>query len=562
MSHVHAWCNRILEGLLSAGVTELIVSPGSRSTPMLLAALASPIVIHSVIDERSAGFFALGRARARRQPVALLCTSGSAGAHYLPAFLEARYARHVLIALTADRPPELLQSGANQTIDQSQLLAAACPCISLGMPDSHPDSGPGVRRRVQQAIALATGPVHFNLPFRKPLEPDAGPADKVKPSPAPAIAAPRLLATASLLEELASQIQGAKRGLIVAGPTDSEEHARAILRLANHTGFVLLAEATSGARFTREALATRCDMFPHILESNTLGTSLTPDLVLQLGAEPCNGALQRWLAKHQPPTFRFSESQIVNRSDGSMTVVLGDLAANCGFICAADSSNADTKGYLQKWQTLNTKVSAIVSELQSQSSQFCEASALAQLTVGLPEGSTLTIGNSLSIRSIDMMVQTSPKQLRILHQRGTSGIDGLIAGAIGSSDTGPSTLVLGDVSCSHDSASLALAHLTKGPLGIVCIDNGGGQIFSYLPISKQSLPAEQWDLWKTPPSLDYSELCKAYGVAYRKVTSLQEVEDATAWLHQAPCSFLHICLPQDGLRRFQQHIQSAIALSS
>lgn len=570
MSSTRSWCNRILEALLAAGVTDLVVSPGSRSTPLLLAALDSPLRLHSVIDERSAAFFALGRSRATGAPTALLCTSGSAAAHYLPAFLEAKYTAQVLIALSADRPPELQDCGANQTIDQRQLLAAACPpCLELGMPDSNPQALAGVRRRVYEAVSLAVGPLHINLPFRKPLEPTpADASDSIEKFSPPNLHRPSFHVSTECVESVQAHCKRAKAILIVAGPsetspTQTQALATILVRLAEATGAVLLAESTSGVRFNGLAHPQRFDAYPHVLANESAARELAPDLILQFGAEPSGGALNRWLARQSCPVVRFSESRALNDVKGNAELVIGDVSDSLTRICEKLSPPSATL-YVDRWRPWNRLAEEASREaLESGSSPFSEAHAISHALQHLPCGTQLTMGNSLIIRTADLVLSGKENSLNILHQRGTSGIDGLIAGTIGSHRGPLSALLIGDVSASHDNASLAMAAMISGPLLILCIDNGGGQIFSHLPVHQQELSEQHWQHWQTPPELDWKSLCQAHHVEYRSATNRLEWEKNLSWAcSQQACVFLHANVAPQGLSDFQSIVSRAIDRAS
>ena len=555
----HALCQRIIEGLWAAGVREMVVTPGSRSTPLLLAALESELQLYSVIDERSASFFALGRARARGTKVALLCTSGSAGAHYLPALLEARYAEHCLVALTADRPPELQHCGANQTIDQRQLFAAACPpCVEIGVSQREDAFALAARRRVHQAVALTQGPLHINLAFRKPLEPVPGEHPNVAAA-LPLLEPAQLRVATDILEGISEQCQSAQRGVIVCGPSARDTLGPILGHLAQKLGFVLLAETTSGARLTGESLPQRCDAFPHVLQHERLTARLDPDLILQFGADPASGVLARWLTKASGTRIRFSDRQVLRDACGKTRLILGDSAFACEQLSDLVSERSESP-YLRLWREADDLAwAAVATQAQNECDTLTEAFAVSTVLQCLAPQSQLTLGNSLAIRSADAVVPGTAAGLRVLHQRGTSGIEGLIAGAIGSSGIGPNALLLGDVSCAHDLASLALHRHCNGPLAIFVIDNGGGKIFSHLPIASVDLAEKHWDFWQTPPELDFGAICQGYKVAFRDCTSRDALPRSVAWaLDQPGLCMLRIKVAPDSMRSFLGAVQDSL----
>jgi 2-succinyl-5-enolpyruvyl-6-hydroxy-3-cyclohexene-1-carboxylate synthase len=232
-----------------------------------------------------------------------------------------------VVAITADRPPELHDCGANQTIDQRYLFASACPpCLDLGMPQDSEAARLAMRRRVHEALVSASGPIHINLPFRKPLEPSAAELAQARPGPdIGEVHAPRTLAAESTLRELAERCSKTQRGIIVAGA--SVGCASALQELAEASGFVLLAESTSGTRFTGAATEQRCDAFPHIasmaMRDSDLSAALRPELVLRVGREPAAASLNRWLAEQECPEVHFSQGAAVRDVEGASELTTG-----------------------------------------------------------------------------------------------------------------------------------------------------------------------------------------------------------------------------------------------
>lgn len=554
-----AFCHRILEGLWAAGVRDMVVTPGSRSTPLLLAALRSKLRLHSVIDERSAAFFALGRARAQGRSVALLCTSGSAGAHYLPALLEARYAQHGLIALTADRPPELHGTGSNQTIDQRMLFAAACACVEIPVPEASDAAARDAAMRVHRAVALADGPVHINLAFRKPLEPSP---DEVAPSPfeLPPVRRPDLKIDARVTDKLLERFQATTKGVIICGPLADAKLASSVQMLARKLAFPLLAESTSGARFVGEKTLERVDGFTHILGIPSLASALQPEIILHFGAAPASGPLLRWLDASDAKCVHFTGSQPWRARQETVEIVRGDAAGACQTL-AAQATQQPGSDYLSAWRGAEERCwKAAELEVARERDGLSEAKAISAVLRGLAADTQLTIGNSLPIRSTDSVTTGDALQLRVLHQRGTSGIEGLIAGALGSAHAGRSALLIGDVSCAHDLSSLALHDLAEGPLLIIVIDNGGGKIFSHLPVAGLALPNEDWTFWETPPQVDFALACAAYGVVHRLCENEDELAGALLWAQSTKgVSMVQIKVQPDSMRTFLSNVQGALA---
>jgi 2-succinyl-5-enolpyruvyl-6-hydroxy-3-cyclohexene-1-carboxylate synthase len=366
------------------------------------------------------------------------------------------------------------------------------------------------------------------------------------------------------VERIAAVCARAERGMIVAGAASG--YGPELVALAQATGFVLLAESSSEARFTGKALAQRCDSFPHILHALTrnqsLAKSLAPDLILQFGCEPASSALHTWLAETSSSILRFRATRPMTKSPGQSELVPGDPKDLCERIANATlRADAADSPFLHAWRNADEDAWAEVAKHLDEDSKgvpeaLSEARAMATIFENLPDGSQLTLGNSMPIRSADMVLPGHRKDLRILHQRGASGIDGLIAGAIGSSGEATSTLLIGDVSCSHDIASLALAPLARGPLALLVIDKQGGQIFSHLPIAKSSLARDSQELWRTPPTLDFELACRAFGVAYRRVDCLPNLREAMTWSQeQDACCFVHLLVSDSSMLKFVEQMR-------
>lgn len=551
------WAELLIGSLADAGVREVVVSPGSRSTP-LVAALARGVEalrVHAIVDERSAGFFALGLARASGAPAALVCTSGTAPAHYLPAVIEASMAGVPLVVVSADRPPELHGAGASQTIAQTRLFDGFVRRFdALGAPDGSALALRAMRRTVGQAVAAARGPspgpVHLNVPLRKPLEPAAPATDLERAAAAEAAAlrrrplaalTPTVRVPDEVIVRVAAAIAAAPRGLILAtsGPASRRAARAAAFALAQRAGWPLLAEAGSQLRFAprpdalvaidRFALATAAD------------PDLAPDVLLQIGGEPVaiggvTAAARRFIvAEHGHP-------------DGDSTaelVLIGDVAETLERLAAAlpVPTRADHPeprrgaAYARAWREADRAAAAAIDLAAraatasasptgaSERTAVSEHAAVRAAVEALPDGGQLVIGNSLPIRTVDEIADGG-RDLTVLTQRGAAGIDGLIAGAAGAAAGGtPTVLVLGDVSFAHDVGSLACA---RGlPLAIVVVDNRGGRIFDQLPMRRTELPGDTFDrLWRTPPALDPAAAARAFGLAAATVRSPDELRDA------------------------------------
>ena len=558
---------RLLVGtLVRAGVERAVTSPGSRSTPLVLAALAAGgagmsrgLDLVSVIDERAAAFFALGQARATGLPSVLICTSGSAAAHYLPAILEAREAGLPLIVLSADRPVELMDCAAPQTTDQTKMFGTAVNSfveIDLGGP-MDPLSLRALRRTAVQAVFRSRWPrggaVHLNVRARKPLErPEAG-----ERHPAAAtvdellgealdVGAPSVGPDPYALDRAARLCRQAERGLIVAGPLplpppqarEADADVFGLRELARRTGFPLLAEATSQSRF---ASGTAAGEAGHLADG--LGaawaarggeTLPAPDLVLQVGAPPVSAGAQRLLEACAAPQIVLSDGPWTDPAGLASVFLPGDVAASVAGVCSRlETAPPDSAGNGWSREVLalcrRFREAAAAPGTGSKDGGFQDGHAARAAVEATPTGGLLMLGNSLPVRLVEDCVGRVERRIWVASQRGLSGIDGLVAGFLGSLSTGgfpAGVLLLGDVSLLHDldGLTLASAYGDGPPAVIVVIDNGGGRIFERLPIASTELfRGPQGKHWLTPHGVDFAGLAQAFGLRYARADALHEL---------------------------------------
>ena len=511
------WAELIAATLADAGIRLCVVSPGSRSTPLIAALIADGrLELPTIIDERAAAFYALGAARATGEPVALVCTSGTAAAHYLPALVEASHANVPLVAITADRPPELQQCGASQTIEQvgmyGQFVRGA---FDLGAPEGSALALRAVRRKVAQAIALArgpfAGPVHVEVPLRKPLEPALPSTDEDR-ALAKAVAElrkqpvmarpPRMVADDASLRELAAAIAAEPRGILMAGALSATFSGRdAVLQLARRAGYPLCAEAGSQLRFGPRPGVTAADHFDLLL-----GTPLVPmpRLIIQLGSEPVTAA---WPTMAVVPRWVLSDTW--RDPDSSARVILGDVADSLVRLAAMVGERATDREFAAAWAAADQRARSAIDRALAAHPR--SEGAVVRAAMQAAGSATLQVGNSLPIRVIDQVASGNDPRA-VVTQRGAAGIDGLIASAAGATRAGkPVVLVLGDVSFAHDLGGLLAAREATAPLAIVVVDNGGGRIFAGLPVARAGLTAAFDRHWTTAPGIDPAAVATALG---------------------------------------------------
>ncbi|MGH0036734.1 MAG: 2-succinyl-5-enolpyruvyl-6-hydroxy-3-cyclohexene-1-carboxylic-acid synthase [Myxococcota bacterium] len=539
---VYAFTGAFFQALVASGVRHCVVSPGSRSTPLTLAAAACPgLELWPVVDERSAAFFALGLARASRDPVALVCTSGSAAANYWPAVVEAHHSRVPLILLTADRPPELRGWGAGQTIDQLALYGRSARWLG----DLPVAGESGARPEVARAWAARAaaesrrrpgGPVQLNWPFREPLEPREG-ADRSPGASRGAGEATRVSDAVALPDpdqtaELAELMGAHPRGLVVAGPIDATpDQCEALCELARSAGHPIWADPLSGLRRGLHAkqapLLSAGDFWARHPEQ---ADAVRPDLVIRFGAMPTSKAFRLWLER-TPPAHTVlvdPDSDWADPSASATWVLDCDPAALCrGVVRRAHGSpgrdvpvaGRDPRGYLDAALALDAEVARRVGQ-SLDAAPFCEPVAVRALLRGLPEGALLWVANSMPVRDVDAWLAPGTAPLRVVASRGANGIDGTASSALGAAAAhgGPAVLLCGDLAFLHDLGGLLSARQFDLPLVIVVLDNGGGGIFSMLPVAKR-IEARDFDRWfRTPHGLDLARAGDLFGLATARVS--------------------------------------------
>jgi 2-succinyl-5-enolpyruvyl-6-hydroxy-3-cyclohexene-1-carboxylate synthase len=529
-----AYVGAFADELVRQGVGHAVICPGSRSTPLaLMLARQENLRIWTLVDERSASFFALGLAKASGNPVALVCTSGTAAANFYPAVVEAHYARVPLLVLTADRPHELRDVGAPQAIDQTRLYGVHAKWfMDMALPEATPEALRYIRTVAGRAVATAqsgpAGPVHLNFPFREPLVPapvDAAPPALVSTPDAAyvqATAAPRV-APPELVNALAAECATVERGLIVCGPQDDPALAPAVAQLGRALGWPVLADALSGVRCGAHDLSFVVDAYDAFLRDDAWISAHAPERVLRFGAMPTAKPLLLYLQRN--PTARHI---LVDGGDGwndptllAAEVIHADGALLCaalvGALEAADTLPRHTP-WAADWVQANQATRRVLSAQLAGVGELAEGKVFAELAELLPASSTLYVGNSMPVRDLDTFFPASEKRIHILANRGANGIDGVVSSALGASvaSDGPLVLVIGDLSFYHDMNGLLAAKLYNLDATIILLNNDGGGIFSFLPQATGTEAARFEQLFGTPTGLDFRPAVEMYGGQFRR----------------------------------------------
>ena len=490
------WSHVLIDTLHRHGLTHVIVCPGSRSTPLVIAAAEHPGTTTRVhFDERGAGYYAVGYARATGRPAAVITTSGTAVANLLPAVVEASQDGVPILLLTADRPPELRHTGANQTIDQPGLFGPyARWCCDLPCPDRRIPVRFVVstaREAVRRSLAPPPGPVHLNCMFREPLVPTVEEDipreylhDEQPNPPDRPMSTPDHTPDPVLIDSTIDRLRRAERLLIVAGRLHTEDDRAAALALAQAWGCPLLPDITSGLRLRHED-----EIIPYydlLLAAEDTAASLAPDTVLHVGGRLTSKRLQQWLEQVRPPTYIHLWNDPRRLDPGHIVTdrICADIASTCGRLSIAGSPSqqkADT--YLPAWRTANATVQALLSDEPATEVPFTEAAAVRAVLRELPAGHGLFVASSMPVRWADMYAEPCGHTHPTAANRGASGIDGTLASAIGFAEglARPVTCLLGDQAMLHDLNSLALLRESRYPVTVVLLNNGGGGIFHLLP---------------------------------------------------------------------------------
>lgn len=527
----------LVDELVRSGVRHFCVCPGSRSTPLALTIARHPTArLWMHLDERSAAYFGLGLAKARREPVGLVGTSGTAAANFFPAVVEAFYARVPLVVLTADRPHELRDCGAPQAIDQVRLFGTHLRWfVDLPEPEATPELLRYLRMVACRAVATAggqpAGPVQINCPYREPLGPapavEMAGGDQVRDEHPPVVVRAGLRApTPDQIGALTSVLQGVQRGLIVCGPQDDPALPDVLVRLAEILGFPILADPLSGLRCGRHDRAQVLARYDAFLRDEGFAARVAPEVVLRIGASPTSKALALYLQRHgrcrqvlvdgdagwQDPSHLATD---VVHLDARL---LGEaLVSRLGRLRPAADAKRDA--WLAAWRSADQIARHTIEARLGILDELFEGKVFAELADLMPDGSTLYAGNSMPVRDLDSFFPGCDRSVRLLANRGASGIDGVVSSALGASAAGadPLILAIGDISFYHDSNGLLAARQHGLNATIVLLNNDGGGIFSFLP---QAAEAQHFEtLFGTPHGLDFRSVAETYGVGFSRVTS-------------------------------------------
>jgi 2-succinyl-5-enolpyruvyl-6-hydroxy-3-cyclohexene-1-carboxylate synthase len=546
-----ALASAFVEELARGGLGRAVVSPGSRSTPLAVALWRAPeIEVTVVLDERSAGFLALGAAQASGEPVALLCTSGTAAANYHPAVCEADESGLPLVVLTADRPPELRGIGAGQTIDQVKLFGDAVRWFCEVGTHTADDNGLlHYRASACRALAAARGeirpgPVHLNLPWREPLAPVAveGAVTATDPlalagregRPLTAVTRVDVEPSTFVLDELAGQIGNAIAGVIVAGRQLDPELREPLAHLARASGFPILAEPTSQLRCGPHDRSHVVAAYDQLLRDERFARSVVPDLVLRFGEMPTSKPLRSWLAASGADQIVVDPKGGWNEPSRRAAALLRadptELAA--GWAARLEKrERGEPSAWLEAERTAWEAIEGgLAEELEGGDGEITEPALHHALGRAHRAGDLVYTASSMPIRDQEAFLAPSDADALFLCNRGANGIDGLVSAGIGAALASgrPTTIVSGDLGLLHDIGGLAAAREVETPLRIVAIDNDGGGIFHFLP-QEQALDGAEFEaILGTPRGVDVARAAALFDLPHRRLESLAGLPEALA----------------------------------
>ncbi|HEX6206112.1 MAG TPA: 2-succinyl-5-enolpyruvyl-6-hydroxy-3-cyclohexene-1-carboxylic-acid synthase [Solirubrobacterales bacterium] len=544
-----ALASAFVEELARGGLRLAVISPGSRSTPLALALWRQPeIEVKVIVDERSAGFFALGAAQASGEPVALLCTSGTALVNYHPAVVEADESAIPLVVLSADRPPELRGIGAGQTIDQIKTFGSSVRWFcEVGTHEA--DDGGLLHYRSVACRALASargetrpGPVHLNLPWREPLAPVPveGAVTATDPlalkgrdgRPLTAVTHIDLEPSTFLLDEVAGHIGNAISGVIVAGRQLDPELREPLAHLARVSGFPILAEPTSQLRCGPHDRSHVVAAYDLLLREEHFARSVVPDLILRFGAMPTSKPLRAWIGASGADQIVVDPYGGWNEPSRRAAAILRadptELAQ--GWAVRLEGLEGRERPLPDRWLEAETAAQAALDAALAGSGETSEPALHRALGQAHGDGDLVYTSSSMPIRDQEAFLPASSSDVYFLSNRGANGIDGLISSGIGAAQASgrPTTIVSGDLGLLHDIGGLAALRDVETPVRIVVIDNDGGGIFHFLP-QESALAGDEFEaLLGTPRGVDAGKAAALFDLPHRRLDALADLPDALA----------------------------------
>lgn len=536
---------KIVASLVASGVEQVVVSPGSRSTPLAYAfASAKELVVHRQVDERAAGFYALGLAKSTAKPVVLLCTSGTAAANYYPAIVEAKYARVPLIVITADRPHELREVGAPQTINQVHLYGEHVKwSAEFPIPDEAPQTLPYIERHTARAVTIATtapfGPVHLNIPFREPLVIDF--KETLPRATFVKSFTNDLTPSKQTITELTEIITQTKNGIIVVGELPLGTDTTALWDFVRELKWPVMIESLSNLRteVPEDCQVFAITTYDALMKNERFKRNVRPQTVIRFGAQPVSKFLMQFIAKANPHYYIVvDEDPMFRDSIHAATHFIHALPGE--WLRDIELSQMTTElAYIEFWKTADLLASDVISKYGETAND--EGAYVQLLLENLLEGSDLFVSSSMPIRDIDTFLPVMNHDVQIFANRGANGIDGVTSTALGFSNgrkARKTHLLIGDLAFLHDANAFIASRYQDCDLTIVVLNNDGGGIFSYLP--QATIEAHYEELFGTPTALTFEQMAKMYDMEYVNVTTKEQFLQAITADKQQPLKLIEV----------------------
>ncbi len=558
------WCGVLVETLARCGVVQAVISPGSRSTPLTLALVANKKVeTFPVLDERSAAFFALGLARQHHRPTLLVCTSGTAGANYFPAVIEAQESGVPLLVCTADRPPEMRGCASGQTIDQQQLFGSHVNWFhELAVPEAKRDLLCYLRQTIAHAVARTlqpeAGPVHLNAPFRDPLVPvEDGSAAMLRGKVDETFFSMLVPFSPVVPTGVLPELPRVARGLIIAGPcqpVNPAQYAGLVELLAHKTGWPVLAESLSPLRGYVAPGQPFVPTYDVLTRNNELMEELRPEFVLCLGGWPVSKSLRNCLSRWDAPTWIISETA---KNRDALHGRTRTFQADIETLASSLPDRQVDLGYSSDWTRADARARTVIEEKMLTIDWLFEGKAAWVLSQHLPGETPVFVANSMPVRDLECFWMPNNRGCPIYFNRGANGIDGTLSTALGvAQGNKPTILLTGDLALLHDTNGFLLHPKWVGSLTIVLINNRGGGIFQHLPVAQVEVFEEYF---ATPQEVDFAKLCAAYGVEHVAVRDWADFSAHISTLPKKGIRVLELCTDRKRDAAFRKELLADVA---